>query len=193
MIGTFAGVTQSRLPTGVWHQTYSGVNSCTQFPALSSRQCNFTSESFTVAVWIFLPNSVSANYVILQGATDVDGWGMFIFANNLSLRLNQAAGHTDISAVNGIAFGRWQLIGVTRAGNTGQFYNNGAPITTIGGGGLANAVSCNGGNKLLLGIDNDETSNEITGFMQGHRIIRKSLSDEEMAKMFESERRLFGV
>lgn len=193
MIGTLTAVTQARLSTGLWYQIYSGVNSFIQFPAATSRQCNFTSESFTVAAWLYLPNSISANYIILQGDTDVDGWGMFVFANNLSFRLNQAAAHTDISAVNGIAFGRWQLVGVTRIGNTGQFYNNGVAIATVGGGGLVNAISCNGGNKLLLGIDNDEVSNEFPGFMQGHRIIERTLSAGEMAIMFEKERRYFGV
>ncbi|MDD5060869.1 MAG: hypothetical protein PHN44_01115 [Candidatus Marinimicrobia bacterium] len=194
MAGTFNSITQARLATGVWtHAFNSGSPSFIEFAAADSRQCNFTSEDFTVALWALSGSFGAAMYFIGQGVTDTDGWGFFIFMNTLSFRLNQAAGHTDISAVDAFRFGRWQLIGVTRAGNTGQFYVNGAPVTTIGGGGLVDAVSCNGGNKVLIGINDNEATNAWDGSLVGYGIIEKSLSAGEMAKMFENERRYFGV
>jgi hypothetical protein len=190
MTGAFTSITQLRTKTGVVYQSCNGATSRIAFPAATSKQCNFTSESFTVAVWAYSANIGSAQYLICQGATDVDGWGLFLFMNNISFRLNQGGSHTDISAVNAFRYNYWNLIGVTRTGNTGQFYVNGKPVTTIGGGGLVNAVSCNGGNKLLMGIADGEVLNAYEGSFVGHRILLGAMTQEQMAKMFEAERRL---
>ena len=192
--GTFTNhVAWAQLPTGVWYMTFDGVDDYVQSPAAGSQQMNFTSESFTLLAWCYSPGLGAACYIMGQGATDVDGWGLFCFVNTLSLRLNQAAGHTDISAVDAFASGAWQLVGVTRAGNTGQFYINGAPVATVGGGGLVDAVSVAGGNKFLLGIADNELTNAWLGYKTWHRVVNYAMTPDEMARIWIAEHGFFGV
>jgi hypothetical protein len=189
---TLTNIVWSQLPSKMWTAAFNS-NSYGQVAALSSKQLNFTSDSFTILTWMYASVISSAQYIVCQGATDADGWGFFVFTNNLSLRLNQAAAHTDISAVNGFYFNRWQQVGVTRTGNTGQFYNNGVAITTIGGGGLTNAVSVNGGNKFLVGIADGEVLNGLTASLCMPKIWNYTLTGAEINRCWESERRFFGV
>lgn len=180
-----------QLPSGAWYMDLDG-DDYVQCPAATSRQLNFTSESFTLLAWC-RGTLAAACYIMGQGDTDHDGWGFFVWVNNLSFRLNQALGHTDISAVNGFASGAWQLVGVTRNGNTGQFYTNGAPVVTIGGGGLVDAVSVAGGNKFLIGIDDNELTGTWPGSMGWHRVWNYELTPDEMARIWVAERGFFGV
>jgi hypothetical protein len=188
--GAFANETRTQLPSGLWVENFNsnGYANCG-----SGRSPNFTSNSFSISAWISSAGLGAACYVICQGKTDVDGWGFFVFVNNLSFRLNQSGSHTDISAVNGFAFGRWQHTCVTRTGNTGQFYNNGAPITTIGGGALVDAVSVNGGNNLLIGIEDGLVTNGWIGSVALSKVFNFAISPEQINRIYESERGLFGV
>lgn len=192
--GTFTNhAAWTQRSTSIWTVALDGGDDYVQVPAASSKQLNFTSEDFTLMCWAYSPGMVAACYIMGQGATDVDGWGLFCFVNNLSLRLNQAAGHTDISAVNGFADDLWQLVAVTRTGNTGQFYCQGVAIATIGGGGLADAVSVAGGNKLLFGIADNELTNAWDGSLEKPRAFSYALSAAEHYSYFEAERRWFGI
>jgi len=191
-VGTFTNITRTGLPSGISSLDFAG-NSFIEVPAADSTQVNFTSESFSVLVWVKIELAGHAMRIVGQDSTDIDGWTFFIWINTLSFRLNQGGGHTDISAVNGVAESRWQLVGVTRAGNTGQFYNNGQAIATIGGGGLVDAVSVAGGRKLLFGINNNEVSDGFHGSQWKPRIIGESYSPAKMWRVYEEERGYFGL
>jgi hypothetical protein len=158
---------------------------------VSAPQCEVTGD-ISVIVWIYCTGLAAAAYIIGQGETDVSGWGFFAFVNNLSFRLNQGGSHTDISAVNGLAFNRWQMLSVTRAGNTGQFYSNGSPITTIGGGGLADPIRSTG-KKLLIGINDNEITQKFAGLISRPRIFSESLRADYIARAFEAEKRFYGL
>lgn len=175
-----------------------GGNDYLECPAADSADLNVTTEDLTLLMWINPDISGAAELLLNQGVVDVDGFEFFEFNTNLSFRLNQGGGHTDISAVACLTAGIWQLISVTRSGANGQFYVNGLPVATIGSGALVDAVSCAGANKLLVGIQNDETTNVygglIGGGLRGPRIwFGRALTVPEEARIFEYERHWFGV
>ena len=190
---TVTGLTWSSLANDYPYLTFPGTDDFLELSAADSAAFNFTSEDFTLVAWLYNTGAVSNEFMMCQGATDVDGWSWFLFATNITLRTNQAAAHTDIAAVDGFINSEWQLAGITRSGASGQFYRNGEPIATILNGGLTDPVSCAAGNKLLMGIDNNETSYDWTGNMAYPRIWDRELTAYEMRLMFESERHIFGV
>jgi hypothetical protein len=177
--------------------TFDGVADFLECPAVDSADVNFATEDFTLLAWVNNPLLGGAQLILNQGVVNVDGWEFFLFGSTLSFRLNQAGGHTDISAINALAASTWQLVAVTRSGATGQFYVNGLPIPTLGSGTLADAVSCAGGNKLLVGTQNNEVSNFFDGSIGGGgcgpRIWGRALTAAEIAEVFACERHWFGV
>ena len=184
--------------SGQPYLSLDGLNDYLECGAAASADLNVTTEDMTCLMWINPVIGASAALLLNQGVVDVDGFEFFLFTTNLSFRLNQGGDHTDISAVGCLTAGVWQLVSVTRSGANGQFYINGQPVATLGSGGLADAVSCAGGNKLLVGIQNDEVSllygGLIGGGLRGPRIwFGKALAAAEEARIFEYERHWFGV
>ena len=190
---TVTGLTWSALANDYPYLTFPGTDDFLELSAADSAVFNFTSGDFTLAAWLYNTGAASNEFMMCQGATDVDGWSWFLFSTNITLRTNQAAAHTDIAAVNGFTNSAWQLAGVTRSGASGQFYRDGEPIATTLNGGLTDPVSCAAGNKLLMGIDDNETSYDWTGYMAYPRIWNRAISSYEWSLMFASERHLFGV
>lgn len=187
------GLTWTALPSGLVYLVFDGATGYLQCPAADSVDLNFTVEDFTIVAWINNALLGGAQIIINQGAVDVDGWEFFLFGTTLSLRTNQAAAHTDISAVAALTASIWQLVGVTRHGATGQFFVNGLAVTTTLGAGLTDAVSCAGGNKLLIGVQNNEATNLFDGSMSRPRVWNRALSMSQMAEIFQNERHWYGV
>jgi len=186
------GPTWTALPSGEKVLTYNGVNQYLQCPAADSTALNFTNEDFTLLAWIY-GNPAGASEIMVQGAVDVDGWEFYVFPNNIALRTNQLGSHTEISAIGFFVPNTWQLVAVTRKGSIGQFYVNGLPVTTTLGTGLLDPVSCAGGNKFLIGVQNNEITNLWDGMMGHHRIYSRELSAFEIMAIWVEERVLYGV
>ena len=174
---------------------FDGIADLLECAAANSVDLNFTNGDFTLLLWINTPTGAGAELLLNQGVVDVDGWEFFTFGTTLSFRLNQGGAHTDVSAVAALTPSVWQLVALTRVGAVGQFYVNGAPVTTIGA--LADAVSCAGGNKLLVGVQDNEATNFYTGIIGGGgcgpRIWNRALSAAEIAEVFACERHFLGV
>lgn len=186
-------ITYARHKNGQWYHVLNGGSSYYYRAGADSLQCNFSYHSFTISTWIYTPGGIAAAYIVGQGVTDVDGWGFFLFTNNISLRLNQAAAHTDISTVGTLAYDKWQLIGVTRNGNEGQFYVDGEAVATMGGGSLADAVSVAGGNDLVIGVNDNKTTQDFEGYLFSLRIFNRELSPAEILKIYNAEKWMFGL
>jgi hypothetical protein len=181
----------TQLVSGQQVLDYNGVNQYLQCPSANSINLNITSEDFTLMAWIN-ENTGAAGEIMVQGAVDVDGWEFYVFGNTIALRTNQLGSHTGISTI-GYTPGVWTLVAVTRHGSTGQFYINGVPVATTLGTGLIDPVSCAGGNKLLIGCQNNEITNMLNGMMSHHRIWKRALLAGEIADIFGKERALYGV
>ena len=183
------------LPNGLpYFLANAGNPDFIECPGANSADVNFTNGDFTLFACVN-GNPAGAGLVLNQGVVDVDGWEFFTFGANLSFRLNQAGAHTDISAVGAFTQLVPQAIAVVRHGAAGQFFVNGLPVTTIGA--LTDAISCAGGNKLLVGVQNDEVNNGWNGIIYGGECSPKAwnraLSTVEMKELFDSIRHWLGV
>jgi hypothetical protein len=191
------GCTWGALVSGLPYLLFNGAADFVECHAADSVDLNFTAGNISIVVWIYDHVSGGSQEIINQGVVNIDGWQFFTFGTNLSFRLNQGGGHTDISAVAAYAANTWSCVGVTRTGNTGQFYVNGVSVTTIGGGSLVNAVSCAGGNKLLLGVKDTEAGDFWDGMIAGGhcapRIWNRELTAIEIARIFAMERHWFSI
>ncbi len=188
---------------GAWNSLANGLpylllNSANpdfiECPAALSADVNFTTEDFTLMACVN-GTTPAASMILNQGVVDVDGWEFFVFNNNISFRLNQGGAHTDISAVNAFTQSVPQIVAVVRSGATGQIYVNGLPVTTAGA--LTDAVSCAGGNKLLVGVQDNETTNGWNGIIYGGdcspKIWNVILTDAEVLAITNSIRHWLGV
>jgi hypothetical protein len=188
--------TWTALPSGRQVLSYGGLADYLQCPAADSVALNFVAEDWTMLAWI--KGSVaagSADMIFCQGAVDVCGWEYYIFWDNgtIALRTNQAGAHTGISAVGAVVTDVWALVGVTRQGAAGQFYVNGAPVTTILNGGLTNPVSAAGGRKFFIGVGTTEVANHWNGYIGEKRIYSRALTAAEMALLFIQSKGDYGL
>lgn len=184
--------TWNSLVSGFQYIDFDGVADRLECPAADSADLNFTTEDFTLLAWLYNAGPVLTDSVMCQGADDVDGWELYIAASgNMTLRTNQGGAHTDLVAATGFTAGAWVLIGVTRDGASGQFYSNGAAITTTGT--LTNPVSCAAGNIFYVGCQDAAGANFWEGYMALPRIWNRELAADEMGEIFAIERHWFGV
>lgn len=183
------------LASGAPYIDFDGVADRLECLAAASADLNFTTEDFTLLVWLFNNGPVLTDSVMCQGADDVDGWELFVGAiaagGDITLRTNQVAGHTDLVATAGFTSGAWTLIGVTRSGTGGRFYSNGEPIPTVGA--LTDPISVAAGNVFYVGCQDVAGGNFWEGYMSPPRIWDRQLSTYEMQSIFAMERHWFGV
>lgn len=181
---------------GMPYLSLNGTVDSIQCAGALSTAVNFTSESFTMLLWVN-GTPTATDILMAQGVTDTDGWEFFVSqtVNTLSLRLNQGGAHTDIAAVGCFTPAIWQLLSITRNGASGQFYVNGEPRTMTLGAGLTDAVSCAGGDILYIGRKGvgNYFGGYIGGGRCGPRIWDRVLTDTENRRIFNAERDWFGV
>jgi len=187
------GAAWASLPGGAPYLDLSGGSKYLQCPGAESADVNFTNGDFTFLAWVYNNALGGAQEIVCQGAVDVDGFEFYMFpgVNTLALRTSQLGSHTGISAVGAFIPSQWHLAGVTRHGASGQFYINGDVADTIGT--LIDPVSCAGGNKLLVGIQNNEITNGWDGYMGQLRIWGRELNAMEMKTIFQLEHSHYGV
>ena len=184
--------TWNSLVTGFPYIDFDGAADFLQCPAADSDDLNFTTEEFSLLVWLYNTGPVGVDSVMCQGEDDVDGWELFIEADaDIILRTNQGGAHTDLTATAGFTASAWSLIGVTRFGLGGQFYLNGELITTTGA--LTDPVSVAAGNIFYVGCQDGGIANFWDGYMALPRIWDRLVIASEMKAIFAMERHWFGV
>jgi hypothetical protein len=196
-----ADVTFTSLPT--WTQLASGksvlqlAGAYLQSPAANSTALNITSEDFTLMAWVNFSGS-SADMIMCQGAVDVDGWEWYLFQGgvgtaSLNLRTNQGGAHTGMGT-NGelVTLNVWHLLATVRIGATCQHYIDGLSVAMLAGS-LTNPVSVAGGNKFLVGVQNDEASNKFEGKLDHPRALLRALIATEILSIWNKERVIYGV
>ena len=168
----------------------SGNPDFIEIAALDSTDLDFTSEDFSVALWVY-PDSIGGDiYVLSRGDVLTDGWVVLISTGTRFLLRTNQAGDTKQARGIGLVIGDWNFIVLTRDGTTGIAYHNGINTTDFVQS-LTNPVTAN--RKLLFGVEDDESSNPFDGKIYRPRIWERALSADEIKFIYESERGLFGV
>ena len=173
---------------------FGGAVGYLQCPAANSTALNFTNEDFTLVAWVYMNIGMAgAGMIMTQGAVNVDGWEWYVFNGSINLRTNQGGSHTGIGTDGSpLTFNAWHLIGTTRVGTACQHYIDGLPVAMLAGS-LTDPVSCAGGNKFLIGVQNNEITNLWDGMMGRPRVWSRDIGADSMWDIFAKERSLYGV
>ena len=187
----------TELASHKWVLAYDGATEYLEHPAADSTSLNFTNENFTLLAWVNF-TGFSADMVMCQGAVDVDGWDWYLFQGgagtaSINLRTNQGGAHTGMGTTGEpLTQGIWHLIATVRTGATCQHYIDGLPVAMLAGS-LTDPVSVAGGNKFLVGVQNNEATNHFGGQMCHHRIWSRALAGAEIFDIFKNEHTVYGV
>jgi len=102
---------------------------------VSSTSHNFTSESFSIAMWLNPSNIANGPVLLSNGAYQTGGYYMHLNANgSITFRTNQAAATQDTSTAAGtFTTGTWQHLAIVRNGSSVRIYKNGLDVTSSAG------------------------------------------------------------
>jgi len=161
-------------------------------PAADTQDLDFTTEDFTLALWINVDDLTVDRYLMARGLLNNDGWLFYVNTNGaVYFFTNQAAANQDTSSANNaITTNSWCQLVITRSGGVVLLYKNGVDITDAAG---AHVNPTTSARKLHIGIHNGEVNNPFDGKMWNPRIWARRLSPTEVMRLFVRERDLFGV
>lgn len=124
--GTITGATWTRLPSGLPVLVFDGDDyvSCGNDSSL-----NFTTQAFTIAVWIYPTATGAYRDIYCRGFYQADGYRVvWSNVNKIEFNTNQALANQD-SVSSALSLSTWYRIVVTRSGASGRIYANGSDIT----------------------------------------------------------------
>lgn len=162
-----------------------------------SADCNFTTESFSGALWWYSDDVSPFAWFICRGAYDTSGWMFQVNGDNPGVILEtvQAGPSTIVSgaslASTGALTNTWRFLGFTRNGTSVRIYCNGIDRTDFIG--AHNAILPTAVEHLHFGSYDNAGSGYSDGKMWRPRVWSRCLSPAEMRYIFQTERHLFGV
>ena len=182
----------TQLPSGLWVLQFvsAGGPDFIQCAAASSIDLNFTSESFSVVMWI---NAADGTYTLVRrGLDSTDGWNFFrADPNKIGLDTWWPTQNETMTGNNAFLPSVWVLVGFTRVGTLVTLYVNGS--RGVIGSQASHVDPASANRKLLIGVSNNETSLPFNGYMDLPHIWNRALSPAEHMQIFNAEREFFGV
>lgn len=183
--GTIAGATWVRLPSGLWVNSFDGVDDSISFP--STGLYDFAANSsFSIVAWVN-PIDVASRYIVCMGvlgtainyALRFAGDGLIKYANN-AVEVN---GFNYEGVLN-----KWSLFSLVVTTNTDvDFYLNTVNTDAVGNGNSGPVAG-----NLYIG-----QSGAGSGYMYGKleltRIYSRALTATDIAGIYQQERHLLGV
>lgn len=152
---------------------------------------NYTTESFTFGMFIFLTATPSANAFSLISKGTFNTNGYTIFVNNilqLGLITNQSgAFQLTTGTVNGIPINNWAYATVTRSGTSCRTYVNGVDGTTNIGT-HTNPTSSSTNFTISL-----PSTSVITGRVANLQAYNRALSSAEVLQNYNAQKSRFGL
>ena len=150
---------------------------------------DFTTESFSMSAWINPDNIIGNKRLLVRGLLSTDGWDILMVGGLVYARTYQA-GALQTTIGTSVVASSWQLITLTRSGNSIIIYLNGINITTTSG---SHSNPTTSARKLLVGILDDETTDPFGGMIGRPRIWGRVLDKEEIRQIYQQERHLYGI
>lgn len=160
--------------------------------AADSTDLNFTSGSFSGAMWI-APDAYGNRYLYMKGGAET-GWSFWLSGTSPYLVFTtEQAGPTYQSTDGGanLALTAWQCVGFTRSGATGRVYLNGVDVTATPATHVNPASAAAG--DFYIGTTVGAGAGWYDGRLWRPRIWNRALAAWEMDAIYQAERDLFGV
>ena len=197
--------------TPTWTNLVSGLpvlelDGTNEFLELTNAACldlDFMAGDYSVSAWINWVHNPGGNdqNVIGRYEVDVSGWELYLYDSPnyyLTLRHHHAGTCTPGPPIacrtacysGGWTQGTWHFIGISRSGATQTHFRNGVALATTCGA-LVDPEIC--AQDLVIGARFDKGSNYYKGQLDDPRIWGRSLSAQEWAFKFETERHWYGV
>lgn len=153
---------------------------------------DFTSEMFSIGVWLNVDDLSAHRYVMVRGVANTDGWLFFIQDTGRVFFSTCQAGATQSTfGFVDIVVGNWYLAGITRSGADVTIYINGVSRTD---GPDVHVNPLTAARELHIGIQDDEVTLPFDGQMYRPRIWdMRVLTLEEWQRLFELEKGLVGL
>jgi hypothetical protein len=186
------------IPSGLGLGVFDGATAYADSPAALTVDMNFTSEDYSIAVWVYYQVVAHSQIVVGRYGTHLDGWDLHLYHVNstLSLRHNHGSLAPDHSTCysEGWNTGQWHLIGISRSGRYPRHFRNGAEIeVSYSAGGLDDPDTAN--RDLVIGVRGvTKNANWYSGYMTLLRVWgSRAMEEWEHRQIFEEERHWFGV
>ncbi len=138
----------------------------------------FTSEDFSIVMWVNVRMFGLYDYFIAKGFWGEDGWIVQELANRqLQFATNQVlTAQTTTTAINAWTDGVWWLLGITRAGAVVKIYKNAVDITDTSGNHI-DTVNCT--DPLTIGANSEDLNNRtLDGKQDNVMIFNKVLTQD---------------
>jgi len=160
-----------------------------EIAAADSADLDFTTEDFTLLVWINRDTS-AVTRILQRGLAATDGWHVQSVGNLIRLTICNPAGELRTTSSEIFVPNEWHFLTITRRGANVIIYHNGIDDTVLA---PTHVDPITSNRKLLIGIDDNELNNPYDGQLYRPRIWERTLSPQEIKFIYNSERHLFGV
>lgn len=153
---------------------------------------NFTSESFTISMWV-KPSDISNNPVVVSnGSWQVDGYYMHILSNGGVQFITSQAGAIQVSSskAGSVKVNQWNHIAVVRSGSSVRTYVNGMDQTTVVGTHV-NPTSTT--TPFRIGNYSSGTLYMYKGYLDELRVDRVARTAEEIRQAFNFDSRTYDI
>jgi len=186
--GTITGATWTRLPSGLWAQSFDGTADYVDCGNATNLQMD---NNLSALLWINLKRTANYEYLLVKGQAWSNGWWIQKNITSLDIVFNYlGAGGGRTSGILTLTLNLWAFVVFTFASGVITRYLNGTQIgqTTFVDATILGTATSN----FYIGIAPDLTfDSQIDA--GSYRIFNRVLSDSEIAQIYNQERHLFGV
>lgn len=170
--------------------TFDGLTEYGQCLGADSADLDFTSEDYSVGGWINWTVNETSEIVIARYEVSVSGWEVYLTnsggVNFLSLRHHHAAGATLRTGAfsTGWTPSNNFFFGISRSGNSAQFYRNGIAVATTSDVLIDPETSAR---DLVIGIRFTKDANRFQGNLYRPRVWDRALSADDWLRIYIRE------
>jgi hypothetical protein len=157
----------------------------------SANSLSFTSEPFTISMWVNPTNLSNSPVIISSGAYQVDGYYCHILSTGgVSCLTNQSGASQSTDGSASFTTGSWQLLTIARNGSSIRIYRNGIDITSTAGT-HTNPTSTT--RKFVIGRYDPSAGYYYNGSTDDVRVYNRTLSAAEILAMYGSIKDSSGI
>ena len=180
----------TQLASGLWVLQFAAGPDYLSCAAASSLDLNFTSESFSGAVWFNCGSPTSSTGMLMQRWNASGGWYWYLDTGRGTFFRTYQGATVQISGKSTSWWtpSTWTLCGFRRSGTSVRVYLNGVDVTDYAESHV-NPTSVPTAD-LGIGYASDRT---FVGYMSRPRIWNRALSTAEHMEIFNREREWFNV